>query len=152
MKQWDILKILQNHKEGISSPHISKLMALEKGILKQEHLNNEDGRQQIYFNKKNYYITINEKKQLLSLNMQVYQVLKRLEQRHLVESFTIGDGAVYFRLIKMPVDERFKFQCPKCHTERIGNMGSLLLCANPECYQRNGKYRTRFWAKQSRML
>jgi len=150
MKQWDILKILQNKKEGASSPHISKLIAIKEGIIKQY----EEGYKgkSLIFNRQEYTIKDNEKKRLLSLNMQVYQVLRRLEQKHLVESFKMGDGAIYFRLIKPPVDNRFNFKCPKCHTVRIGNIGSLLLCSNPKCYQRNGRYRTRFWAKRSRML
>lgn len=156
MKQWDILRILQSHKEGVSSPQISKLIAIDKGVLKQriqEELGGlDDERRELLFRKQVYYVTDNEKKQILSLNMQVYQILKRLENKRLVESFSMGDGAVYFRLIKTPIDERFRFKCPKCNTIRIGNMGSLLLCANPNCYQKNGRYNTRFWAKRSRMI
>lgn len=136
MKQWDILEILQTHKEGISSPFISKLIAVNKGII--EHIKVE--------------VNDNQKKQILSLNKQVYLILRRLEAKHLVTSFKIGDGSIYFKLIKAPVDERFNFRCPKCHTIRIGNMGSLLLCSNPNCYQKNGRYNTRFWAKRSRMI
>ena len=136
MKTWDIIDLLKYHEEGVSSPQISRLIAVKQGII--GHIKDE--------------VDDIQKKQVLSLNKQAYTILRQLETRHLVKSFKIGDGAIYFELIRNPVDERYNFKCPKCETVRRGNMGSLLLCANPECMRKDDRHRLRFWANRKRML